>query len=118
MDTIEYRVQAHVATLTLNRPQALNALNQTMVNELGEATALAMHDPAVRAVLVNAAGDHFMAGGDLSWFREQLSLSATQRLTLFDAIIAAVQASILRLKTMPKPVVGAVQGAVAGFGMS
>lgn len=118
METIEYQVHEHVATLTLNRPHALNALNQTMVSELGETTALAMHDPAVRAVLVNAAGEHFMAGGDLTWFRDQLSLTATQRLTCFDAIIAAVQASILRLKAMPKPVVGAVQGAVAGFGMS
>ncbi|HQO28214.1 MAG TPA: enoyl-CoA hydratase-related protein [Accumulibacter sp.] len=118
METLIYQAHAPVATLTLNRPHALNALNQAMVSELGEATALAMHDPAVRVLLINAAGDHFMAGGDLTWFREQLSLTPTQRLTRFDAIIAAVQASILRLKTMPKPVVCAVHGAVAGFGMS
>ncbi|HMX23112.1 MAG TPA: enoyl-CoA hydratase-related protein, partial [Accumulibacter sp.] len=67
---------------------------------------------------INGAGQHFMAGGDLLWFREQLSLAPAERLARFDSIIAAVQASIQRLKDMPKPVVGAVQGAVAGFGMS
>ncbi|MBL8398316.1 MAG: enoyl-CoA hydratase [Candidatus Accumulibacter sp.] len=118
MESIIYQVRERVATLTLNRPQSLNALNESMINDLGEATSLAMHDPEVRAVLINGAGNHFMAGGDLAWFREQLSLAPAERLARFDSIIAAVHASILRLKDMPKPVVGAVHGAVAGFGMS
>jgi 2-(1,2-epoxy-1,2-dihydrophenyl)acetyl-CoA isomerase len=67
---------------------------------------------------VRGAGEHFMAGGDLKWFREQLALPPVDRQPRFEALIADVHASILTLKGMHKPVIAAVQGAVAGFGLS
>ncbi|MBN8456075.1 MAG: enoyl-CoA hydratase/isomerase family protein [Candidatus Accumulibacter sp.] len=118
MSTVSYEVSDHVAILTLNRPQALNALDLAMIEDLREATARAAFAPEVRAVLLRAAGDHFMAGGDLRWFREQVAQPAEQRQLRFERVIADVHFAILNLKNMPKPVVAAVQGAVAGFGMS
>jgi 2-(1,2-epoxy-1,2-dihydrophenyl)acetyl-CoA isomerase len=118
MTTVTYAVQDNIATLTLNRPESLNALNLAMIDDLRATTAQAAFDPAVRAVIVCGAGDHFMAGGDLKWFREQLALPPKERQPRFEETIAAVHASILNLKSMNKPVVAAVQGAVAGFGLS
>jgi 2-(1,2-epoxy-1,2-dihydrophenyl)acetyl-CoA isomerase len=118
MSTVIYEVSDHVATLTLNRPESLNALNLAMIDDLRTTTARAAFDPGVRAVVLRGAGDHFMAGGDLKWFRDQLAMSPQQRQTRFEELIAAVHTSILNLKSMPKPAIAAVHGAVAGFGMS
>ena len=118
MTTVIYEVREHIATLTLNRPESLNALNLAMIDDLRNCTARAAFDPDVRAVIVRGAGEHFMAGGDLKWFREQLALPPKERQPRFEETIAAVHASILNLKGMNKPVIAAVQGAVAGFGLS
>src|SRR4051812_50151230 len=56
-----------VATLTLNRPRALNALDRDLTLALVEGVLAAEHDPAVRC-LVLRGGEHFMAGGGLKWF--------------------------------------------------
>ncbi len=118
MSTVIYEVSEQVATLTLNRPESLNALNLAMIEDLRKSSARAAFDPGVRAVVVRGSGEHFMAGGDLKWFRDQLALPAHERQRDFEEMLAAVHASILTLKGMGKPAIAAVQGAVAGFGMS
>ncbi|MQY51395.1 enoyl-CoA hydratase [Rhodocyclus tenuis] len=118
MATVLYEVRDSVATLTLNRPQALNALDLAMIDELAAATARVAYDPAVRTVVIGAAGEHFMAGGDLKWFRAQLALPAAERQACFSRLIAAVHGSIEQIRTMEKPVLASVHGAVAGFGLS
>lgn len=111
-------VRDGIARITLNRPGALNALDREMIEDLRRITAAVEVDPDVRAVLVRGAGDHFMAGGDLKWFRDQLALPPRERQPLFERLIADVHASVLQIKRCPVPVVVAVQGAVAGFGLS
>lgn len=118
MSTVLYRVRERVAHLELNRPEALNALNLEMIDDLRAATARAELDPEVRAILISGAGDHFMAGGDLKWFRAQLELPPNERQPLYEATIASVHQSILQLRRSAKPVVAAAHGAVAGFGLS
>ncbi|MEF8766397.1 MAG: enoyl-CoA hydratase-related protein [Candidatus Accumulibacter phosphatis] len=118
MSTVIYEFSEHVATLTLNRPGSLNALNLAMIDELRALSARAAFDPEVRVVILRGAGDHFMAGGDLKWFRDQLALSPHERQRCFEELIAVAHASILTLKGMGKPAIAAVHGAVAGFGMS
>ena len=110
--------ESGVTTLTLNRPQALNALNRELTLALREAVFAAENDTGVRC-LVLRGGEHFMAGGDLKWFR-QLSenRSAAENRVQFEGFIHEVHALILSLRRMPKPVVASVRGAVAGFGMS
>jgi 2-(1,2-epoxy-1,2-dihydrophenyl)acetyl-CoA isomerase len=107
-----------VALLTLNRPAALNALNLAMIDDLRRAAQAALDDPAVGAIVVTGAGDHFMAGGDLKWFHQQLALGETERRILFEDLIGRVHATTLLLKEGGKPVVAAVRGAAAGFGLS
>src|SRR5262249_33055988 len=107
-----------VATITLNRPQALNALDRDLTVGLRESVHAVEHDPAVRC-LVLRGGEHFMAGGDLKWFRTLIEGgSGGENRVQFEALIHEVHTVILGLRRMPKPVVASVRGAVAGFGMS
>lgn len=118
MTTVLYEVRDRVAHLTLNRPESLNALNLAMIEDLRLATARAEVDDAVRAILISGAGEHFMAGGDLKWFRSQLALAPQERQPLFERTISDVHQTTLQLRRCGKPVVAAVRGAVAGFGLS
>jgi 2-(1,2-epoxy-1,2-dihydrophenyl)acetyl-CoA isomerase len=107
-----------VATLTLNRPQALNALNREITLGLREAVFAAEHDEAVRCVVIRG-GEHFMAGGDLKWFHESIGgMAPAQVRVQFESFIQEVHAVILSLRRMPKPVLTSVRGAAAGFGLS
>ena len=58
MTAVTYEVQGDIATLTLNRPESLNALNLAMIDDLRATTARAAFDPAVRVVIVRGAGEH------------------------------------------------------------
>jgi 2-(1,2-epoxy-1,2-dihydrophenyl)acetyl-CoA isomerase len=116
MTAVLYEVSERIATLTLNRPESLNAVNPALIDALLAASSQAAGDPQVRAVVVRGAGDHFMAGGDVKWFRQQLAVPDCQQ--RFADLIAGVHAAILNFRRMDKPVIAAVQGAVAGFGLS
>ncbi|MGE5466285.1 MAG: enoyl-CoA hydratase/isomerase family protein [Ignavibacteria bacterium] len=117
-DAILLEVRDAVATITLNRPQALNALNHEMARALRDAAERVEADASVRAVVVRGAGPHFMAGGDIKSFDAMLKMPEQERLADFEAIIGMVHDAVVRLRRMEKPVVAAVQGAVAGFGLS
>ncbi|MEL6451064.1 MAG: crotonase/enoyl-CoA hydratase family protein [Pseudomonadota bacterium] len=102
-----------VATLTLNRPDKHNALSAQMLQELTEAGATLGTDPAVRVVVLTGAGKSFCAGGDLHWMRAQMQADAATR-----AQEAAKLAHMLQvLNTMPKPLIGALQGNAFGGGV-
>jgi 2-(1,2-epoxy-1,2-dihydrophenyl)acetyl-CoA isomerase len=107
-----------VASITLNRPQALNALNRELTVALRDAVLAVENDAAVRCVVLRG-GEHFMAGGDLKWFKTLAEgrTSAENRVQ-FEAFVHEVHALILSVRRMPKPVIAGVRGAVAGFGMS
>ena len=102
-----------VATLTLNRPDKHNALSAAMLAELTQAAATLGADAAVRVVVLRAAGKSFCAGGDLEWMRAQMQADPATR-----AREAAKLAHMLQaLNTMPKPMIGALQGNAFGGGV-
>jgi 2-(1,2-epoxy-1,2-dihydrophenyl)acetyl-CoA isomerase len=107
-----------VATLTLNRPKALNALNRELTLALRDAVFAAEHDRAVRCLVIRG-GEHFMAGGDLKWFHQQLAGAHVAQLRpQFETFVQEVHGVIVSLRRMPKPVLASVRGAAAGFGLS
>ncbi len=117
-DTVLVAREGAVATLTLNRPAALNTLDDAMVEALVAHTTALAADAAVRCVVVRGAGRHFMAGGDLNTFDAMLGAPPAERQRVFGALIERVHAAIENLRRMPAPVVASVRGAVAGFGLS
>lgn len=120
MNTLEINVANAIGTITLNRPEALNALNGAMMSELREAALAFEHDPAIRAVVLNAKGPHFMAGGDLKFFAETLQKESdpVKRRSTFEGFVGQLHPLMTSLRRMPKPVIAAVKGAAAGFGLS
>ena len=117
-DTVLLTRDGTVATLTLNRPDALNALDFAMVDDLVACTAEVAADDALRAVVVQGAGKHFMAGGDIRTFATRVDDSPGTRRDGFRRMIERLHAAIECLHRMPHPVIARVQGAVAGFGLS
>jgi 2-(1,2-epoxy-1,2-dihydrophenyl)acetyl-CoA isomerase len=108
-----YSAEAGVATLTMNRPQVLNALNDELLAGLRDSLARAKADDGVRAVLLTGAGRGFCAGADLA--------AGAKREGPFDveqSLRERYHPIVLAMRRCPKPVVGAVNGSAAGAGMS
>jgi 2-(1,2-epoxy-1,2-dihydrophenyl)acetyl-CoA isomerase len=107
-----------VATLTLNRPDVLNTLDFAMVEALVARTAEVAADDSLRVVVLRGAGKHFMAGGDVRTFAGELAHPPATRQADFQRMVERVHVAVEHLPRMPHPVVGRVQGAVAGIGLS
>jgi 2-(1,2-epoxy-1,2-dihydrophenyl)acetyl-CoA isomerase len=107
-----------VATLTLNRPDALNTLDFPLMDALIVAAADVAADDTLRAVVIRGAGRHFMAGGDLRTFAGELAKPPDRRDADFRRVIGRLHSAIENFHRMPHPVIGQVHGAVAGFGLS
>lgn len=108
-----YEVEAGVATLTMNRPEVLNALDDALLHGLRDALARAKADASVRALLLTGAGRGFCAGADLA--------AGAQREGPFDvtqSLRERYHPIVLAMRQCPKPIVGAVNGVAAGAGMS
>jgi 2-(1,2-epoxy-1,2-dihydrophenyl)acetyl-CoA isomerase len=107
-----YQVDGAVATITLNRPDVLNALNSALMVALREAVTNASADAAVRAVIVTGAGRGFSSGADLAG--SSPGGGSDPGSTLRDRYHPV----ILAMRNMPKPIISAVNGVAAGAGMS
>jgi len=112
--TVRYDVDGGVATITLDRPEALNALTVEMKLALREAVERAADDDAVRAVVLTGAGRGFCVGQDLREHADGLAAGDTELKTVSDHYNPIVKA----LTSLPKPVIAAVNGMAAGAGAS
>jgi 2-(1,2-epoxy-1,2-dihydrophenyl)acetyl-CoA isomerase len=117
-EAVFLQVTDGVATVTLNRPEALNALSDDMIGALVAVMTRLEADEATRCVVVRGAGDHFMAGGDIKGFHGRLAETPAERSAHFRAKIHKLHPAIVSMRRMPKPVVASLQGAAAGFGLS
>lgn len=126
--TLDYTVADGILTLTLNRPDQLNAFTVEMANELVHAFNRASDDDAVKAIVVTGAGRAFCAGMDLSVPGNVFGLDESQRPTLEDmeerlddpAIVNGVRDTggrvTLAIYDCKKPVIAAINGAAVGIG--
>lgn len=102
-----------VATLTLDRAEKHNALSGQMIAELTQAASQLGQDGSVRVVVLAAAGKTFCAGGDLGWMQDQMAADKATRFVEARKLAEMLQA----LNTMPKPLIGALQGNAFGGGV-
>jgi 2-(1,2-epoxy-1,2-dihydrophenyl)acetyl-CoA isomerase len=111
-DTVLYEVSDGLATVTINRPDAMNAMNTEAKVALRDALEAAGADPAVRAVLLTATGRAFCVGQDLKEHVESLAGGDAMRTVRehYNPIVRAITG-------MPKPVVAGVNGVAAGAGL-
>jgi 2-(1,2-epoxy-1,2-dihydrophenyl)acetyl-CoA isomerase len=109
MTEVEVSRAGAVQTITLNRPDKMNAFNRALHAALREALKEA-RDPEVRAVVVTGAGRGFCAGQDLTEFGETGDVGAALRETYHPNMLA--------IRALEKPVIAAVNGACAGAGLS
>jgi 2-(1,2-epoxy-1,2-dihydrophenyl)acetyl-CoA isomerase len=103
-----------VARLTLNRPDAANAIDVALARALEEATATIAQDTSVRAVLLTGAGKRFCAGGDVRSFAD----AGTGLDDALQSVLAALHPAVATLAGLGAPVVAAIQGSAAGAGLS
>jgi enoyl-CoA hydratase/carnithine racemase len=107
---LHQRDERGVVTLTLNRPQAFNALSEGMLAELGKAFDTLADDESVRVVVLGASGKAFCAGHDLKEMRAEPSLDYYERL------FAQCSAVMLAIQRLPVPVIARVQGLATAAG--
>jgi len=112
-DPVRYDVTDCLATITLNRPDALNSLDTATKEALRDAVTEAAGDDAVRCVLLTGTGRAFCVGQDL---KEHVGLLQAGDGTLWQTVPEHYNPIALALSTMPKPVVAAVNGVAAGAG--
>jgi 2-(1,2-epoxy-1,2-dihydrophenyl)acetyl-CoA isomerase len=109
---IKLEVTGGVATLTLNRPEVYNALNDGITYEIQDALKLAAKDASVRVIVLTGSGKAFCSGQDLKAASGQEKRSFMQSLhKRYNPIISA-------MRTMPKPIICRLNGVAAGAGCS
>lgn len=107
---LQERDERGVVTLTLNRPQAFNALSEAMLTALGDTMDALSRDDTVRAVVLGASGKAFCAGHDLKEMRAEPSTEYYERL------FAQCTAMMLSIQQLPVPVIARVQGIATAAG--
>jgi 2-(1,2-epoxy-1,2-dihydrophenyl)acetyl-CoA isomerase len=113
-ESVIYEVKDAVATITLNRPDAYNALNLSLARDLYHVVLEADEDRAVRCIVVTGAGRAFCAGGDVKDFADNPDRIGI----LIKELTTYLHGAVSRLARTQKPVVMAVNGVAAGGGMS
>ena len=108
-ETIAVQVSDRVATVTVNRPDKLNALNDRVIAELGEAVDQVVSDSNVGGIILTGAGRAFVAGADISELESHGPVSAKR-------LAQTGQDVFGRFESSPKPVIAAVNGFALGGG--
>jgi 2-(1,2-epoxy-1,2-dihydrophenyl)acetyl-CoA isomerase len=111
-DTILFEKEDALATITLNRPEALNAFDEQMHEEVYQAVNQAAEDADVRCILLMGSGGGFSAGADIKVIRE-----ATGEVDLGEYLRKTYNRLLLRIQEIEKPFVAALHGPVYGAGL-
>ena len=111
---VDLRVDNGIATVTINRPEAMNALNETVVNQLGSALDKANADDSVRTIVVDGAGKAFVAGADVKFFVDKIRADSFPEIYDFTADGHAVQN---KLESSSKTTIALTTGLALGGGL-
>jgi 2-(1,2-epoxy-1,2-dihydrophenyl)acetyl-CoA isomerase len=115
--TILYKVDDGIATITMNRPENLNAINLEMLGELLRALLGCTQDPSVRVILLTGSGRAFSSGGDINIMQQSLDEGRDVYQFMKDWI-NRVHLLEMQIRTIPKPVLAVINGVASGQGFN
>ncbi len=118
LNTLRIEIEGEVGTLTLDRPDAFNAMSPEMIGELTVAFAWFADRAPLRALIITGAGKAFCAGGDVTWFRKGVESEEIDLPSEVRRGAEALHAAIVDLRRIPYPVIAAINGPAAGAGFS
>ena len=114
--TLLYEKEGSVGTLTLNRPDSLNSINDQMISELTDFWTLMQTENAIRVIILTGAGSRgFCAGGDLKEAGEKFSKQGPDALTAYN-MSQGLSNIIWLMRQSPQPIIAGVRGAATGGG--
>ena len=118
LSTLEIEIADEIGTLTLNRPDSLNAMSPEMIGELTVAFSWLADQAPLRALVLTGAGKAFCSGGDVNWFRTGVEDDSIDLPAQVRRGAEALHQAIVDLRRIPYAVVCAVNGPAAGAGFS
>jgi enoyl-CoA hydratase/carnithine racemase len=118
LNTMRIEIAGPVGTLTLSRPDAMNAMSPEMIGELAIAAPWLADRAPIRALVVTGEGRAFSAGGDINWFRRGLEDPDADLVAEVRSGADVLHQAIDDFKRIPYPVIAAVNGPAAGAGFS
>jgi 2-(1,2-epoxy-1,2-dihydrophenyl)acetyl-CoA isomerase len=118
LKTMRLEIEGEIGTLTLDRPDAFNAMSPEMIGEMALAFAWLADRAPLRALIVTGAGKAFCAGGDVTWFRKGVETEEVDLPSEVRRGAEALHQAIVDLRRIGYPVIGAINGPAAGAGFS
>jgi enoyl-CoA hydratase/carnithine racemase len=118
LNTIRIEIDGEIGTLTLDRPDAFNAMSPEMIGEMTVAFAWLADRAPLRGLIVTGAGKAFCAGGDVTWFRKGVESGEIDLPSDVRRGAEVLHQAIVDLRRIPFPVIAAVNGPAAGAGFS
>jgi 2-(1,2-epoxy-1,2-dihydrophenyl)acetyl-CoA isomerase len=118
LQTMTIEIDGEIGTLTLNRPDAFNAMSPEMIDEFTVAFSWLADRAPLRALIVTGAGKAFCSGGDITWFRKGVEDEEVDLPSEVRRGAEALHIGINDLRRIPYPVIAAVNGPAAGAGFS
>lgn len=114
-DAVLFRREGAIATIVLNRPDKLNAIDDRLREGLASALDTVERDPEIRVAVITGAGRGFCAGGDI---RKMMELKQSHQSVTFREYLEAGHAVVRKVREVAKPIVASVNGPAAGAGMN
>lgn len=118
LNTLRIEIDGEIGTMTLDRPDAFNAMSPEMIGELIVAFGWLADQAPLRGLIVTGSGKAFCAGGDVTWFRKGVESEEIDLPSDVRRGAEALHQAIIDLRRIPYPVVAAINGPAAGAGFS